>query len=211
MKEEKVSKLYLVRHGETDWNAAGRIQGSIDRPLNEIGLAQARVAGRDLAHLKPAAIYSSPLLRAMQTAQVINAFHSCQIHLEGRLKEASYGALIEGITRLEFRARYQAEIDEKLKLPLAQQRKHKLEADAESCEEILERSLLALCQIAGKHVGEEVIVVSHGFVLSAILSHFLSVSEEHVKVPNCCVVLLEGDESSLQLVQHTGAVSEDAR
>lgn len=176
-----------------------------------MGLAQAHAAGKDLAHLKPAAIYSSPQLRAKQSAEVIKAFHACQIQLEGRLKEASYGALIEGMTQTEFRTRYQAAIEEKLKLPLVLQRKYRLEADAESCEEILERSLSALCQIAGKHAGEAVIVVSHGFVLSALISHFLSVSEEHVKVPNCCVVELEGNESALRLVQHGGSVLGDAR
>ena len=60
--------LYLVRHGETDWNRTHRIQGSTDIPLNDTGRAQARRAGRLLAKRSWDGIYSSPLSRAFETA-----------------------------------------------------------------------------------------------------------------------------------------------
>ena len=56
--------LYIVRHGTTDWNQSGRIQGHLDIPLNEVGRAQARLAGIRLATLGPMALYSSDLSRA---------------------------------------------------------------------------------------------------------------------------------------------------
>ncbi len=198
MKEKKVSTLYIVRHGQTDWNAAGRIQGSVDRPLDETGWAQARAVGSELSHLQPAAIYSSPLLRARQTADAINTFHGCRVHLEHGLREASYGS-VDGISVEEFRSRFKSAIEEKLKLPVPEQWRYKLAEDAESCEEITRRALPALHQIAGKHENRSVIIVSHGFVLRALVSYFTHVTDEHVRIPNCSVVILEGNEISLRI------------
>lgn len=201
MKEKKVSKLYIVRHGQTDWNAEGRIQGSTDRPLDETGRSQAHAVGKELSKLRPAAIYSSPLLRARQTAEAIAAFHGHEILLEKGLREASYGS-VDGITVEEFRARFKGAIEEKLKLPIEQQWKYKLAHDAESCEEIIERALPALYQIAGRHENASVIIVSHGFVLRALVSYLAEVSDETVRIPNCSVVVLEGDGSSLELTDY---------
>ena len=64
-------QLYLVRHGETDWNAAHRIQGSTDIPLNATGRVQALATGRLLARRPWDAIYASPLSRAYETATII--------------------------------------------------------------------------------------------------------------------------------------------
>ena len=63
--------LYIVRHGTTDWNQSGRIQGHLDIPLNETGRAQARLASIRLATVCATALYSSDLLRAYETAQII--------------------------------------------------------------------------------------------------------------------------------------------
>ena len=66
-----MTSLYLVRHGETDWNAQRRIQGSTDIPLNATGRAQAATTGRLLARREWDGIYSSPLSRAFETASII--------------------------------------------------------------------------------------------------------------------------------------------
>ena len=65
--------IYVTRHGETDYNAAGRYCGSTDVPLNENGLAQARDLARRLARVKFDAVISSPMLRARQTADIVCA------------------------------------------------------------------------------------------------------------------------------------------
>lgn len=201
MKEKKFATLYIVRHAQTDWNAQGKIQGSADRPLDEVGRAQAHSVGKELANLRPHAIYSSPLLRARQTAEQIAAFHACEIQLEKGLREASYGGAVEGITVAEFRERFKSGIEQKLKLPLKLQWAYKHAHDAESCDEIMARALPALHQIAEKHTDQTVIVVSHGFVIRTLISYLAQVTDEHVRVPNCSVVIVEGDGKALRLVE----------
>lgn len=201
MKEKKFATLYVVRHGQTDWNAEGRIQGSTDRPLDETGHSQAKAVGEGLSKIQAAAIYSSPLLRARQTAQAIAAFHGHEIQLEKGLREASYGS-VEGITVVEFRQRFKEAINEKLKLPLPHQWKYKFSPDAESCEEITARALPSLHSIAKKHVDQSVIIVSHGYVLRALVSYLAEVSDETVRIPNCSVVVLEGNETTLRLITY---------
>jgi broad specificity phosphatase PhoE len=90
--------LYLVRHGETDWNAAGRWQGHTDIPLNARGRAQARVVADTLRHTPLAGIVSSDLSRARETAQIIAASLGTEvISLEPDLRERAFGPF-EGLT-----------------------------------------------------------------------------------------------------------------
>lgn len=88
--------FYLVRHGETEWNAAGRYQGAKDSPLTERGRQQARQSGRKLASIikgdLPLRTYVSPLGRASQTAELIAESLPLDIHIEPRLAEISAGA-----------------------------------------------------------------------------------------------------------------------
>jgi len=69
------TQIYLLRHGETEWNTAGRFQGVLDSPLTSKGIVQAEVAARRLAHVAPAihAMFSSPLGRARQTADILRS------------------------------------------------------------------------------------------------------------------------------------------
>lgn len=91
-------ELWLIRHGETDWNAQGRIQGSTDQPLNAQGLAQARRLGARLTHARFDAVYASDLQRAAQTART--ALPKAEVRLDARLRELAYGVL-EGHTWAE--------------------------------------------------------------------------------------------------------------
>src|ERR1700675_244272 len=84
-------RLLLVRHGETVFNVTGRWQGQGDSPLTERGLAQARELGRALAHESIAAVYSSDLGRAMQTAREVAAPHGLDVQSELRLREINVG------------------------------------------------------------------------------------------------------------------------
>src|SRR5437879_13665357 len=83
--------LYVVRHGTTDWNQAGRIQGHTDIPLNEAGRAQARLARRRLAPLGATALYSSDLLRAYETAQIIGQGLGLDVVQKPGLREMNFG------------------------------------------------------------------------------------------------------------------------
>ena len=87
-------KLIFIRHGETNFNKLGIIQGQEeDTPLNETGIKQVKDAANELPRDEIEAIFSSPLKRALETAEIINLFLNKEIKLDGRLKEFSYGSL----------------------------------------------------------------------------------------------------------------------
>src|SRR5439155_1677019 len=83
--------IYIVRHGATDWNQSGRIQGHIDIPLNETGRAQARMVSRRLAAFGATALCSSDLLRAYETAQIIGQTTGLRVLQEPELREINGG------------------------------------------------------------------------------------------------------------------------
>src|SRR4051794_4070072 len=83
--------FWYLRHGETDWNAQGLSQGSIDIPLNPTGLAQARAAGELLRNRRIASIMSSPLSRARVTAEIVGEALGLPVTIEPDLREVSWG------------------------------------------------------------------------------------------------------------------------
>lgn len=85
--------LILARHGQTEWNVAGRAQGRADSPLTEAGLAQARSLGRTLADLGVTHIVASPLPRALHTARIAAEIAGCAVSTDDRLVERSFGTL----------------------------------------------------------------------------------------------------------------------
>ena len=97
-----MTRVFLLRHGETDWNATGRLQGSTDVPMNARGLEQVEAAARALGARLPEGtlVVSSPLTRARATAEVIAAATGATIVFDDRMKERSYGAW-EGMTAAE--------------------------------------------------------------------------------------------------------------
>ena len=96
--------IYIVRHGATDWNQSGRIQGHIDIPLNETGRAQARIVSRRLAAFGATALCSSDLLRAYETAQIIGQTTGLRVLQEPELREINFGVW-QGLSSLQIRER----------------------------------------------------------------------------------------------------------
>jgi 2,3-bisphosphoglycerate-dependent phosphoglycerate mutase len=135
-----VTTLLLVRHGETDWNAEGRLQGHTDRPLNEYGRRQAAALAERLADDGIDAVYSSDLSRARETADIVAGRLGLPVVLEPGLREKNWGSW-EGLTPLERDA---------------------VEYVGESTEAHRERTLRALREIAEQHPGARVLVVTHG-------------------------------------------------
>ena len=95
-----ITEFIVVRHGETAWNAQGRIQGHLDSPLNEEGLAQALLVGDRLAREPFAHLYSSDLGRALQTAQPIADHSGRPARIDARLRERNLG-VFQGLTGAE--------------------------------------------------------------------------------------------------------------
>jgi probable phosphoglycerate mutase len=90
----------LVRHGETDWNAEGRLQGQTDRPLSDFGRRQARQLAEELAGDQVEAIYSSDLSRARETAKIVAERLGLPVVLDPDLREKNWGTW-EGLTAVE--------------------------------------------------------------------------------------------------------------
>jgi broad specificity phosphatase PhoE len=136
-----VTTLLLVRHGETDWNADGRLQGQTDRPLSEFGRRQARRLADELADEGLEAIYSSDLVRARETAEIVAGPLGLPVNLDPDLREKDWGTW-EGLTAVE--------------------RDH-VEFVGESTEAHQERILRALRRISREHDDRgRVLVVTHG-------------------------------------------------
>jgi len=149
-----MTDLYLVRHGETDWNRQRRIQGLTDIPLNDTGREQARLTGMLLTRRPITRVFASPLSRARETAEIIAAeLGLADPELRDALVERNYGEA-EG---LGF-----AEIDRLYPPGVAV-------AGRESREDVAARILPELVRIAAEHPGESLVVVSHGGAIRAAL------------------------------------------
>lgn len=162
-----MTELWLLRHGQTDWNLTGRWQGQASSApeLNNTGYAQALAIREQLAGKQLSAIYSSDLLRARQTAKLIANPLGLTVILEPRLREMNLGAW-EGMLSSEIEAQYPLELAERARDP-----HHARAPQGESPVEVAERTIAAVDDIAGKHAGESVLIVSHGVSLSIIICH----------------------------------------
>lgn len=155
--------LWLIRHGETAWNAIGRMQGHTDIPLNETGLEQAGMLARQLVadHKKEhfSSLYVSDLGRARQTAQPTSHALGMPMQLDPTLRERNYG-IFEGLTREEIAEKYPEGFAHiKARTPDYQI------PDGESIEQFYARTLEVLSRLAQQHPGEQILVVAHGGIL----------------------------------------------
>lgn len=197
-------KLLIIRHGETDWNLERRIQGSSDRPLSAVGIEQANKSAEKFAAHSFSAIYSSPLIRARDTAQIIAKNHSCDLTFHADLQEGFCGEM-EGLTKEEFQKKYQSKLDELRKLPFEARFRFKIDQKAESAAEIALRAIACLKTIAKSHVGEYVLVVSHGWVMRAILLSLENTfDDQKLFIENMAHISLDYYQDVLSLTGHEG-------
>lgn len=98
-------RFYLVRHGETSGNQEGKFRGREDFELNETGIAQAKLLGQELSSVSFHAIYSSPLVRAMKTAEIIASYHQLKVIPDDRLTNISLGSW-EGVPRVVIKKQF---------------------------------------------------------------------------------------------------------
>ncbi|MEJ8543990.1 histidine phosphatase family protein [Brevibacillus borstelensis] len=148
--------IYLVRHGETDWNLARRIQGHSDIALNELGRRQAQKVGVRFRGETIHAVYASDLTRARDTAQCIAENVGCAVSTLSALRERCYGEW-EGLTYEEIKVRF-ANADETA-------------CGIETFEKMQQRAAKALAELADRHAGQAIVVVSHGGLINSFLHH----------------------------------------
>ena len=175
-----MAELILVRHGETDWNRHGRYQGHADPPLNEAGREQSRELAASLENLELDVIDTSDLRRATETAEIIQSGRDVPVLPERGLREIDVGSW-SGLTRGEIEERF----------PGAEHH------DGETPEAMRQRVVGTVTEIAGRHVGKRVLIVSHGGALRALLHHALRV-DSVPRIENCTVYRLVFDGGVLR-------------
>jgi probable phosphoglycerate mutase len=156
------TELIVVRHGETAWNAEGRIQGHLDSPLNEEGLAQALLVGERMAREPFSQLYSSDLGRALQTAQPIADRSGRRVVTEVRLRERHLG-IFQGLTSAECERRS----PEHYAHFKSRDPEHVI-PEGESIRHVYQRVSGIFTDLARRHAGERVVVMTHGGILDAL-------------------------------------------
>lgn len=161
-----MTTVYLIRHGETDWNIQGRWQGHADVPLNEIGYQQARLLARRLANegVTFSAIYSSDLARAYQTAWEIGAALRVPVQLLPALREIDVGAW-SGLTAAEVRARFADDWEQVIQghdIP---------RGGGETVAAVRQRVVTAVEAMVAQHRGQTLAFVTHGGCIRVLLAH----------------------------------------
>ena len=202
--------LYLVRHGETDYNRNRIMQGRrIDSPLNALGVQQAEALASRLADIEFDAIYTSSLRRAIETADAVAVNHPDvpRYSLAG-LDEMSWG-VFEGEPRSQ---RLQAMLEEMYERWGSGDFDYRVD-EGESINEVQHRSSEAISHIVEEHPGDTVLVVSHGRLLRVLLATILDVGLERMnefKHANTCVNIITyaGSSFTSSLLNCTAHLSE---
>ncbi len=167
--------LILVRHGETEWNRVGRCQGFSDVELNKNGREQINELAKSLKDKSISAVYSSDLIRALDTAKAIANYHNLGVEVDPDLREMNQGDL-EGLTFVEIRERYASLLTnwvgnpEAVKLP-----------GGESLKELQDRAWRAVERIYIKHQDQTVVAVSHNLTIITLLCRFKGIGLEEFR------------------------------
>ncbi len=190
------TRLCIVRHGETDWNVAKRIQGQTDIPLNATGRAQALAMAYNAGHHHFQALYSSDLSRAQETAQALTAHLDLTIATTPGLRERHYG-IFQGISAAQGAQRYPE--------AYACYQQRDLHYNFETGESLLAfagRVRESLDRIIRHHVGQTVAIVTHAGVLDILYRQATGrplETERDFVIPNCALNWFHSDGQGLHL------------
>ncbi len=178
-------QLILFRHGQTDWNKAGRWQGQADIPLNDLGREQARLLAGLLADTHIECIVSSDLLRAVETAEAVAERLQVSVFRTAHLREFDAGKA-EGLTVAEIESKLgfkkQPEMDDddfSQTLPFV-----------ETVSAVRERASSALFQFLGEHKYSQIGVATHSAVIKTLLRCCANYPGQMPEIGNCCAYRL---------------------
>lgn len=164
--------LFVVRHGQTDFNAERRYQGAIDVPLNATGVQQAEALAKQLQQHDIDVIVSSPLKRASDTARILAETLKCDIELMGQFAERSVG-VYEGLTPREVQQRHP-----QLWAKIVTRQINDAPPGGETILEVGCRVLEGLNQLKKRYGDKKVLLVTHGYIARALYGIFNRVSDE---------------------------------
>lgn len=203
-------RLFLVRHGETDWNREGRFQGQRDSRLNTTGHRQAYMVAAYLAGHEFESMVASPLARALETAIKIGQLNSIcggneeakSVEIIGELTEINHGDW-EGLLSAEVTERW----DELFKQWHSEPHLVTMPGEGgESLEDVQQRAVSAVAGLAERH-SDDVLVVSHDAVIKVLLCHFLGIQLANFwrfQIANCSLSVVELQEGKPPRVSLVG-------
>ena len=186
-------QVYLVRHGETVWNAERRIQGQSDSPLTEKGEQQAYQVGERVKHLGITHVIASDLGRTRRTAEIIADACGCTVTLDPRLRELNMGVLekrpLDGLTAEE----------EQWRATLVNGTEGGRIPEGESMTEMATRMHAALNACLDLPAGSRPLIVSHGMALGSLVSTILGLpayAERRLRLRNCSISRVDYQQSA---------------
>jgi alpha-ribazole phosphatase len=183
-----MTKVILVRHGQTLWNLEMKYQGHCDVALTEKGIQQARLAANRLANEKISAVYASDLSRALTTATCIANKHNLQVTTVPEFREINFGQW-EGLTYEKISSQCTEQMTtlfthpDEVEIP-----------GGESFKEVKERASIALDKLVSQHPAQTIVVVSHGGTIRTLLCAALNIHLNHlwnIKQDNTAINILE--------------------
>lgn len=161
-----MTRIFLIRHGETQWNTEGRFQGRMDSPLTALGLQQAKLAAERMRDYPLDAAYCSPRLRARRTAERILAERSVPLTELDALSEIHLGAL-EGQNKESLTEDLQQAFHQFWHQPEQYQ-----SPGGESLQHVQHRMVRAIETLAQRHQGQQILLISHGAAIKLALNYF---------------------------------------
>jgi broad specificity phosphatase PhoE len=191
--------IILARHGETDWNVAEVFRGRADVALNETGVKQAEMLGEYLSGVIVDAVYSSPLQRALKTAEVIAGYHGLEVNTARGLIDFDYGEW-QGLSHQEVKDRYRRLYADWLSHP-DQVRM----PGGESLEDVRKRAVAVVDGIMERHPGGRVVLVSHRVVHKILICALLGLDNAHfwnIKLDTCGITSFDCEGERFILNRH---------
>ena len=192
-------EIILARHGETDWNATEVFRGRIDVDLNETGLQQAGLLGKYLSDVKIHAIYSSPLARALKTAEAIAGFRAIEVNIIWGLIDFDFGEW-QGLSHQEVKDRYSELYEQWLSHP----EKVRMPA-GESLEDVRKRVLAVVDNVMESYEKGRVVLVSHRVVNKILICALLGLDDSHfwnIKLDTCGITSFSYEGGRFILTKH---------
>ncbi len=192
--------LHLFRHGETNFNAEGRVQGQFDSVLTENGIAQAEAARPIVDAVQPKAAYTSSNVRARHTAEILTHNLSLDLNLREDLKEIAMGEM-EQLLYADLALSHAEHVAAFRERPAD----YNLEG-AETFQQVQDRGVSAIEDIIAAEQNGSVLIVAHGAILKTIFAHYAGVDLNDIwtapSLHNCCHNILEvGTDGSRRVTQ----------
>ncbi|MCC5871989.1 MAG: histidine phosphatase family protein [Gammaproteobacteria bacterium] len=195
-----VRELIFIRHGETEWNVSGRLQGRADSPLTDVGRRQVRAHLSWLLELRPELIVTSPLGRTQATAKILADALGLEVEIDPRLAERSMGRF-EGFTLDEVTATDPEESDRRIQDPWGYRAPL-----GENYDDMVER-VTPLVDRLVDHPARRIVVVSHGTLVRVLLGCLLGLEREtllRVRQPNAVAYQVRLDTAGSDVVRWEG-------